>query len=72
MVFLPGFVALTEMRWEKMVNDAFSLGQTGFEMSIGLPKHTDRKLEAWGCCSEHVGAGVTNVKLPAQGCQVKP
>ena len=72
MVFLPGFVAVTEMRWEKTVNDAFSLGQTGFEMSIGLPKHTDRKLEAWGCCSEHVGAGVTNVKLLAQGRQVKP
>lgn len=51
-----------------MVNDVFSLGQIGFEMSIDLPKHIDRKLEAWGCCSEQVGAGVTNVKLPAQGC----
>lgn len=61
-------VVVTEMRWEKMVNDVFSLGQIGFEMSIDLPKHIDRKLEAWGCCSEQVGAGVTNVKLPAQGC----
>lgn len=47
-------VVVTEIRWEKMVSDAFSLGQIGFEMSIGLPKHIDRKLEAWGCCSVQV------------------
>lgn len=57
---------VSDMRKEKKVNDALSLGQTGFEMPLGPPRYTDRGMSVLFRAS--IWAGVTKVELLALRC----
>lgn len=46
---------VSDMRKEKKVNDALSLGQTGFEMPGGPPRYTDRQRYECAVQSEYLG-----------------
>ena len=49
------YTVVPDMRQEKKVNDAFSLGQIGFEMPVGPPRYTERQRYECAVQSKYLG-----------------